>query len=74
MLRTIGIIFLTGLLAGPAFAKADARPRTAPAKGTKECVIGQYVSEYLKEKHAAAVAQAKVPFYMQTSSYLKFNV
>jgi hypothetical protein len=58
----------------PVFAAADARPRSSPAKGTKDCVIGQYTSEHLEKQHKDAVAKAGVQFYMKTSSYLKFSV
>ncbi|MCP1765550.1 hypothetical protein [Bradyrhizobium japonicum] len=55
-------------------ASSEARPRTAPAKGTRECLIAQVQSEFLSAKHEDDVRRAGVPFYAKTMSYLKFRV
>jgi hypothetical protein len=57
-----------------ASASSEARPRTAPAKGTKECVIAQSRSEFLSARHEDNVRKAGVTFYEKTTSYLKFRV
>jgi hypothetical protein len=71
---TTAVIGLLLLWSTQAYAVADARPRSSPAKGTKDCVIAQSTSEHLTKRHEDAVAKARVHFYMQTSSYLKFSV
>lgn len=62
------------LTSASAYGSADARTRTSPAKGTKDCVISQSASEYLEQKYQEIKATAGVPFYMKKSSYMKFTV
>jgi hypothetical protein len=76
-MHILGIVALCAALGvhiTAADASSEARPRTAPAKGTKECLIAQVESEFLSAKHEEDVRKSGVNFYAQTMSYLKFRV
>jgi hypothetical protein len=69
------LVFSASLaFATSACARADAEPKSSPAKGTKECLIGQPRSEFVAERHAEVVRKMGVKFYEPMTSRLKFRV
>lgn len=62
-------------LASPLLAQAaEVQKSSPPAKGTKSCVISQWESPFLKERHERDRRSSGVPFYARTSSEIKFSV